>query len=148
MNDDAGNLHECLEVIGKEPNPFARVNLLWDTIDAVTNYSHQKSSLAANDASLGQTKETFDQYYEKMLVHYRAKKETLNLLKSCAYTDGAKCQVAANKLLRTLTVKIKSRLVTRKSRSIRRRRHESDQEGVSQSDATSGTFEPSGFAQD
>ena len=107
VNDDAGNLHECLEVIGKEPNPFARVHLLWDTIDAVTNYSHQKSSLAANDASLGQTKETFDQYYEKMLVHYRAKKETLNLLKSCAYTDGAKCKVAANKLLRTLTVKIK-----------------------------------------
>ena len=31
----------------------------------------------------------------------------MNLLKSCAYMDGAKCKVAANKLLRTLTVKIK-----------------------------------------
>ena len=107
VNQDADNLHECLEVISREPNPFARVHLLWDAIDAVTNYSHQKTSLTANDASGGQPKETFDQYYERMLVCYRAKKETLNLLKSCAYTDSAKCKVAANKLLRTLTVKIK-----------------------------------------
>lgn len=107
VSEDANNLHECLDVIGKEPNAFARVHLLWDAIDAVTNYPHQhKNSHLVGDAS-GQTKETFDQYYERTLVHYRAKKETLNLLKSCAYMDGAKCKVAANKLLRTLTVKIK-----------------------------------------
>ena len=57
VSEDANNLHECLDVIGKEPNPFARVHLLWDTIDAVTNYPHQhKNSHLVGERLFGQTK--------------------------------------------------------------------------------------------
>ena len=108
MSEDANNLHECLDVIGKEPNAFARVHLLWDAIDAVTNYPHQhKNSHLVGDILGPNERNVRSILRENFGALSRKKKETLNLLKSCAYMDGAKCKVAANKLLRTLTVKIK-----------------------------------------
>jgi hypothetical protein len=98
INEDPTNLKECVSMIAKEPNAFTRVQLLWDCVDAVVTKSERN-----DDSQI----ETLAQFRERERVQFSANKETLDLLKSCAYTDGAKAKVAACKLLRTLTIKIK-----------------------------------------